>query len=97
MLAIQNATLVMRDHLVPDGTLLIEDGRIIAVGEASAVSRARGVRKAGRRRPVAGPGLIDMHTHRGRRQVFSTRTPSTARAKCFCTALPAFCRRCIST
>ncbi|HIS02812.1 MAG TPA: amidohydrolase family protein [Candidatus Pullichristensenella avicola] len=63
MLAIQNATLVMRDHLVPDGTLLIEDGRIIAVGEASAVSVPEGCERLDAGGLFAGPGLIDMHTH----------------------------------
>ena len=27
MKAIRNATLVMRDHLIPDGVILIEDGK----------------------------------------------------------------------
>ena len=63
MLAIQNATLVMRDHLVPDGTLLIKDGRIIAVGEASAVSVPEGCERLDAGGLFAGPGLIDMHTH----------------------------------
>ena len=55
MLAIQNATLVMRDHLVPDGTLLIEDGRIIAVGEASAVSVPEGCERLDAGGLFAGP------------------------------------------
>ena len=33
MIAIQNATLVMRDHLIPEATLLIEDGKIVDFGK----------------------------------------------------------------
>ena len=33
MKAIINATLVMRDHLIPDAVLLIEDGKIADFGE----------------------------------------------------------------
>ena len=32
MLAVVNATLVMKDHYIPDATLLIENGRIWAFG-----------------------------------------------------------------
>ena len=34
MIAIKNAELVMRDHLIPNAVLLIEDGIIKAFGEA---------------------------------------------------------------
>ena len=33
MLAIKNATLIMRDHLIPDAVLFIEDGLIKDFGE----------------------------------------------------------------
>ena len=33
MTAIINATLVMRDHFIPDGVLFIEDGKIKSYGE----------------------------------------------------------------
>ena len=32
MTAIINATLVMRDHFIPDAVLFVEDGKILAVG-----------------------------------------------------------------
>ena len=32
MLAIKNATLVMKDHLIPDAVLLVEDGIIADFG-----------------------------------------------------------------
>ena len=34
MTAIINAVLVMRDHLIPNGVLLMEDGKITAFGES---------------------------------------------------------------
>ena len=34
MTAIINATLVMRDHLIPNGVLLMENGKITAFGES---------------------------------------------------------------
>ena len=33
MLAIQNATLVMRDHLIPNAVLFNEDGKMHSIGE----------------------------------------------------------------
>lgn len=33
MLAIINAELVMRDHLIPDAVLFVEDGKIVSYGE----------------------------------------------------------------
>ena len=33
MIAIKNAVLVMRDHLIPDGVLLMENGIIRSFGE----------------------------------------------------------------
>ena len=34
MTAIINATLVMRDHLIPNGVLLMENGKITAFGDS---------------------------------------------------------------
>ena len=34
MTAIINATLVMRDHLIPNGVLLMDGGKITAFGES---------------------------------------------------------------
>ena len=38
MLAMINAELVMRDHLIPDGVVLIENGAIQAFGDAKTVA-----------------------------------------------------------
>ena len=32
--AIKNATLIMRDHYIPDAVLLLKDGKILDYGEA---------------------------------------------------------------
>ncbi len=65
MKAIINATLVMKDHLITDAVLLMEDGKIVDFGEARHLSVPDGceiIDAAGR---FVGPGLIDIHTHAG--------------------------------
>ncbi len=63
MLAIKNTTLVMPDHLIPEATLLCEDGKIldfgtdIAIPENAQVLDAEGLYLA--------PGFVDIHTHAG--------------------------------
>jgi len=59
--AIINATLVMSDHLIPDGIVLIKEGIIedfgknVSVPESAEIIDAKG--------EYAGPGLIDIHAH----------------------------------
>ena len=63
MLAIKNATLVMRDHLIPDAMILMDDGKIVEFGvmrehiipEDCPVIDAKG--------QFVGPGFVDIHTH----------------------------------
>ncbi len=60
MKAIINATLIMPDHMIPDGTVIIDSGRIVDYGKKintgdSEVFDANGA--------YLGPGLIDIHTH----------------------------------
>ena len=65
MKAIINATLVMKDHLITDAVVLIEDGRIVNFGEARHLSVpdvCDVIDAAGR---FVGPGLVDIHTHAG--------------------------------
>ena len=77
MLAIINATIVMTDHYIPNGTLLVDNGRIvdfgkrIAVPEGAAIVDACGL--------YVGPGLIDIHTHADG-ETFFTEDPVKAAA-----------------
>ena len=41
MIAIKNATLVMRDHLIPDAVLFVEDGLIAGFGEMRSTPHSR--------------------------------------------------------
>ena len=63
MTAIVNATLVMPDHLIPEGMLLLEDGIIKAYGRKLTVPESAEVIDAGGL--FVGPGLVDIHTHAG--------------------------------
>ena len=61
MLAIINATLVMREYLIPDATILCENGKILDFGKKLAVPEGAEVLDA--KGNYVGPGLIDIHTH----------------------------------
>ena len=61
--AIINAELVMRDHLIPEAMLLIEDGRIADFGEMRGKSVPEGCEVVDAQGLYVGPGLIDIHTH----------------------------------
>ena len=60
--AITNTTIVMTDHLIPNGVIVIEDGRIADFGRAKDidVSSMECYDAHGR---YTGPGLMDIHTH----------------------------------
>ena len=65
MTAIINATLVMRDHLIPEAALLIEDGKIHAFGEMRNFPIPEGCEIIDAEGQFVGPGLIDIHNHAG--------------------------------
>ena len=65
MKAIINATLVMRDHLIPEAALLIEDGKIHSFGEMRKFSIPEGCEVIDAEGLFVGPGLIDIHNHAG--------------------------------
>ena len=71
MLAIQNAVLVMRDHLVPEAILLIEDGKISRFGEMRRLPIPAGCPTLDARGAFVGPGLVDIHTHADGRVLFA--------------------------
>ncbi|MBQ3135471.1 MAG: amidohydrolase family protein [Oscillospiraceae bacterium] len=65
MKAIVNGELVMRDHLVEDGVVLIENGIIAAVGDRRSLSVPEGCEIIDAQGAYVGPGLVDIHTHAG--------------------------------
>lgn len=62
--AITNTTIVMTDHLIPNGTIIIEDGKIADFGKASKIS-TEGLTCYDANGAYTGPGLMDVHTHAG--------------------------------
>ena len=69
--AIINAELVMRDHLIPEAMLLIEDGRIADFGEMRSHEPPQGCEIIDAQGLYVGPGLIDIHTHAGDGRFFT--------------------------
>ncbi|MBQ9974370.1 MAG: amidohydrolase family protein [Oscillospiraceae bacterium] len=65
MLAIINAELVMRDHLIPDAVLLVEDGKIAGFGEMRSTPIPEGAEIIDAEGAYVGPGLVDIHCHAG--------------------------------
>ena len=63
MKAIINATIVMRDHLIPNGVILIEGEKISSYGKAKDVAVPCGAEIIDAQGLYVGPGLIDIHTH----------------------------------
>ena len=61
MLAITNAILVMHDHLIPDATLLAENGKIVDFGTKIKIPEGAEILDA--QGQYVGPGFIDIHTH----------------------------------
>ena len=65
MLAVKNATLVMKDHLIPEAVLFIEDGLIAGFGEMRNTPIPEGCEVVDAEGLYVGPGLVDIHTHAG--------------------------------
>lgn len=63
MLAIKNAVLVMRDHLIPKAALLVEDGKIKAFGREKHLPIPDGCEIIDAQGLFVGPGFVDIHTH----------------------------------
>ncbi len=79
MKAIINAELVMRDHLIPEAMLLIEDGCIADFGEMRGRSIPQGCEVLDAQGLYVGPGLIDIHSHAGDGRFFQDAPEIAAR------------------
>ena len=65
MKAIINAELVMKDHLIPEAVLFIEDGKIAGYGEMRTTPIPEGCEILDAQGAYVGPGLVDIHCHAG--------------------------------
>lgn len=70
MLAIINAELIMPDHRVPNGFVIIEDGLIKDYGTMDKIGEIDGYEIVDAEGAFAGPGFIDIHTHASGGNVF---------------------------
>ena len=70
MKAIINAELVMKDHLIPEAVLFVEDGVITGHGEMRTTPVPAGCEIIDAQGAYVGPGLIDIHTHSGAGKYF---------------------------
>lgn len=59
----------MPDHLIPDATILVEDGTIVKFGKKIS---AEGYEVFDAQGAYTGPGLVDIHTHAGGGDLFVT-------------------------
>lgn len=60
--AIVNTTIVMPEFLIPNGVIIIEDGKISDFGKRGKIS-TDGIECIDAKGAYTGPGLIDIHTH----------------------------------
>lgn len=65
MIGIINAQIVLEDKVLPDGVLLIEDGRIQAFGPAQQVQIPADAEIFDAENALVGPGFVDIHCHGG--------------------------------
>ena len=63
MIAIINAELVMRDHLIPEAVLFVEDGKIAGFGEMRTTPIPEGCEIIDAKGDYVAPGLVDIHSH----------------------------------
>lgn len=63
MKAIINATVVAKDHVIPNGIILIDGDRIISFGKMKDITVPKDAEVIDAKNNYVGPGLIDIHTH----------------------------------
>lgn len=79
MKAIINGTLVMYDHVIPNGVLLIEGETIVGYGKAKELKIPEGAEIIDAEGNYVGPGLIDIHTHAADNKWFFEQTEDAAK------------------
>lgn len=65
MLAIIHAELVMKDHLIPEAVLFVEEGKIAGYGEMRNTPIPPDCEILDAEGAYVGPGLVDIHCHTG--------------------------------
>ena len=78
MIAITNATLVMRDHLIPEAVLFVEGGKIADFGEMRTTAIPKDCEIIDAKGLYVGPGLVDIHAHNGGEPAFYEDAPAAA-------------------
>ena len=63
MKAIINANVCMHDHVIPNGVIILDGDKIVAVGKSKDVAVPSGADVIDAEGYFVGPGLIDIHTH----------------------------------
>ena len=63
MKAIINANIIMPDHVIPNGVILIDDGVIVDFGKAKNIEIPANAEIIDAENNFVGPGLVDIHTH----------------------------------
>ncbi len=71
MKAIVNANIIMTDHVIPGGVILIDDGKITDFGKVREVIIPEGAEIIDAENNYVGPGLIDIHTHAADKTYFA--------------------------
>ena len=80
MKAIINAELVMRDHLIPDAVLFMEDGVITGFGEMRCMTIPQDCEIIDAQGLYVGPGFVDIHCHAGNKVRFEEAPVTAAEA-----------------
>jgi len=70
MKAIIHAELILKDHLLPDAVLFVENGIITGIGEVRTTDIPADCEIIDAKGAYVGPGLIDIHVHAGGGQWF---------------------------
>lgn len=71
MKAIVNANIIMTDHVIPNGVILIDGDKIVEFGKAKDVSIPEDAEVINAENNYVGPGLIDIHTHAADKTYFT--------------------------